>query len=127
MKVLVALNIPKIGIQMLRDEGLEVTVWAHDLPMTNEQLMEASQQHDILLSTTNYKIDGNFLEYNKHLKMISQFATGYDNISLKKGSGTRNPHCQCAQCHGGCHGGYRLWAPVGSIAKDVLYAQDNYR
>lgn len=84
MKVLVALNIPKIGIQMLRDEGLEVTVWAHDLPMTNEQLMEASQQHDILLSTTNYKIDGNFLEYNKHLKMISQFATGYDNISLKK-------------------------------------------
>ncbi len=84
MKVLVSINIPKIGIDMLREEGLEVTTWTNDLPMSREQLMEATQQHDILLSSSNYNIDADFLDYNKHLKLISQFAVGYDNIDLKK-------------------------------------------
>jgi glyoxylate reductase len=36
MKVLVSLNIPKTGIDMLRKEGLEVTVWTNDMPMNRE-------------------------------------------------------------------------------------------
>lgn len=84
MKVLVSLNIPKIGIDLLREAGLEVTVWTNDLPMDSAQLLEASQEHDILLSTSSYKIDSNFLVRNKHLKLISQFAAGYDNINIKK-------------------------------------------
>ncbi len=84
MKVLISINIPKIGIDMLHKEGLEVTTWTSDLPMSREQLMKATQQHDILLSSSNYNIDADFLDYNKHLKLISQFAVGYDNIDLKK-------------------------------------------
>jgi glyoxylate reductase len=84
MKVLVSLNIPTLGIDMLRKAGLEVTVWTSDKPMSKEQLMEATQKHDILLSTSSYKIDSAFLDSNKHLKLISQFAAGYDNIDLKK-------------------------------------------
>ncbi len=84
MKVLVSLNIPTPGIDMLHKAGLEVTVWTGDNPMAKEQLFEAAQKHDILLSTSSYKIDSAFLENNKHLKLISQFAAGYDNIDLKK-------------------------------------------
>ena len=84
MKVLVSLNIPIIGIEMLRTEGLEVTVWTNDNPMSEEQLNEAALKHDILLSTSSYKLDTAFLERNKHLKLISQFAAGYDNINIKK-------------------------------------------
>lgn len=84
MKVLVSLNIPKIGIDMLRNEGLEVTEWPHDALMTKEELIEATQKHDILLSSSPYKMGADFLEKNKHLKLISQFAAGYDNIDLKK-------------------------------------------
>ncbi len=84
MKVLVSLNIPKIGIDLLREAGLEVTVWTNDAPMDSAQFLEASQEHDILLSTSSYKIDSNFLVRNKHLKLISQFAAGYDNINIKK-------------------------------------------
>ncbi len=69
---------------MLRNEGLEVTVWTDDLPMHRERLMETVQHHDILLSASPYQIDSEFLESNKHLKFISQFAAGYDNIDLKK-------------------------------------------
>jgi glyoxylate reductase len=83
MKVLVSLNIPKTGIDMLRKEGLEVTVWTNDMPMNREELMEATGQHDILLSASPYKIDKAFLEKNRHLKFVSQFAAGYDNIDIK--------------------------------------------
>lgn len=86
MKVLVSLNIPKIGIELLRDEGLKVTVCTNELPMPYEQLIEATQQHDILLSSSHHKLDSEFLVRNNHLKLISQFAVGYDNIDLKKAS-----------------------------------------
>ena len=83
MKVLVSLNIPSIGIEMLRKEGFELTVWSNDLPMNYQELLEASKKHDILLSSSIYTIDKDFLKANKHLKLISQFAVGYNNIDLK--------------------------------------------
>jgi len=73
-----------MGIDLLRDAGLEVTVWTNDLPMSKEQLMEAAQRNDILLSSSNYDLDSFFLENNKHLKLISQFAAGYNNIDIDK-------------------------------------------
>lgn len=82
MKVLVSLDIPEIGVQLLRDEGLEVTAWAHDHPMTQEQLLEASLKHDALLSSSIYQLDKHFLQRCKHLKIISQFSAGFDNIDL---------------------------------------------
>ncbi len=84
MKVLVSLNFPKKGIEMLRDEGLEVTVWSNDTPMSQRQLNEACQQHDILWSSSIYALDAAFLQANRHLKLISQFAAGYNNIDVDK-------------------------------------------
>ncbi|WP_149275759.1 2-hydroxyacid dehydrogenase [Pareuzebyella sediminis] len=83
MKVLVPLNIPDAGIELMKKAGLEVTKWTEDLPMTNQQLNQATKQHDALLSTGNYSIDEAFIKDNRHLKIISQFAVGYDNIDLK--------------------------------------------
>jgi len=84
MKVLVSLNFPKKGIEMLRDEGLEVTVWSNDTPMSQRQLNEACQQHDILWSSSIYALDAAFLQANRQLKLISQFAAGYNNIDVDK-------------------------------------------
>ncbi len=84
MKVLVSLNFPPLGIEMLKKEGLDVTVWTNDIPMTREQLIQATQKHDVLLSSSIYALDADFLERNKHLKLISQFAVGYNNIAIKK-------------------------------------------
>lgn len=84
MKVLVSLNFPEIGIKMLREEGLDVTVWLEDLPMSREELIEQTLKHDILFSSSIYKLDADFLDRNKHLKLISQFAAGYNNIDLDK-------------------------------------------
>lgn len=84
MKVFVSLNIPDTGIELMRQEGMEVTKWKEDLPMTADQLTTMVKGYDALLSTTNYKIDAKFLNDNKHLKIISQFAVGYDNIDIEE-------------------------------------------
>lgn len=82
MKVLVALNIPDKGIEMMKKQGLDVTKWTDDFPMSQQQLIDECQKYDALLSTSNYKIDSNFLNSCKHLKIISQFSVGYDNIDI---------------------------------------------
>jgi len=84
MKVLVGLNIPDIGIELMQNEGIKVTKWTEDLPMTNKELNLEVKNYDALLSTSNYKINAEFLNDNKHLKIISQFSVGYDNIDVEE-------------------------------------------
>jgi glyoxylate reductase len=83
MKVLVCLNIPDAGINLMKEAGLEVVKWTEDLPMAPEKLNVEAKKYDALLTTSNYKIDSNFLKNNRHLKIISQYAVGYDNIDLE--------------------------------------------
>ena len=84
MKVLVSLNFPDLGINMLKAAGLEVTVWTNDTPMSREELISACKAHDILWSASIYALDAEFLNANRHLKFISQFAAGYNNIDTDK-------------------------------------------
>lgn len=84
MKVFVSLNIPDIGVELMQKEGIKVTKWTEDLPMTQEEFNNVVKNYDALLSTANYKIDAEFLNQNRHLKIISQFAVGYDNINVKE-------------------------------------------
>ena len=82
MKVLVCLDIPEIGIALMKKEGLEVTKWDKERPMTPKELDDLTQKHDALLSTGSYRIDVPFLKKHSHLKIISQYAVGYDNIDV---------------------------------------------
>lgn len=83
MKVLVCLNIPDAGINRMKEAGLEVVKWTGNLPMAREKLNAEAKKYDALLTTSNYKIDSSFLKNNRHLKIISQYAVGYDNIDLE--------------------------------------------
>ena len=83
MKVLVSLNIPEVGIEMLRKANMEVDVWQDDTPMTQTRLIEKSGKNDALLCTTMDRIDAFFLEKSRHLKIISIYAAGYDNIDVE--------------------------------------------
>ncbi|MEM9141687.1 MAG: D-glycerate dehydrogenase [Bacteroidota bacterium] len=83
MKVLVCLNIPESGPALLRQNGLEVDQWREDLPMSPRTLSTRAKQYNALLCTGNYRINAGFLKQNRHLKIISQYAAGYDNIDVK--------------------------------------------
>lgn len=82
MKVLVTLDIPEVGIDMLKEAGLEVEVWEQPNPMTAGVLLEKSQDFQALLCTGMDAITHEFLQSCSHLKIISQFGAGYDNIDV---------------------------------------------
>ncbi len=83
MKVLVSLYIPQIGIDMLKAHpDLEVTVWDKDRLMTREELLSLAKGHDVLLTSSNYVIDEEFVRECPTIKMISTFSVGYDNANV---------------------------------------------
>jgi glyoxylate reductase len=86
MKVLVSLNIPEAGIELLKQAGLEVQVWRQPRPMTTDELVEKCQGVQALLATGSNKIDRDFLQRCSHLEVISQFGAGYDNIDVEAAS-----------------------------------------
>lgn len=91
MKVFISRDIPAQGINLLRAEGFEVTVWQVDRPLTQPELIENAKQHDALLCMFSDKIDKLFLNECKHLKVIAQFAVGYDNIDVTEATRLRIP------------------------------------
>ena len=82
VKILVSRRFPDVAVDLLEKAGFFVTSWNHDRPMTNEELINRAKKHDALLCTLTDKIDKNFLNVCSHLKIISQYAVGYDNIDI---------------------------------------------
>lgn len=83
VKVLVTRMFPDKGIDMMRSEGYEVTLWQKERPMTQKELIEKAGSHTALLCTLSEKIDEFFLDQCSHLDIISQFGVGYDNIDTE--------------------------------------------
>jgi len=82
VKVLVARSFPETGIELMRKEGFNITVWAEDRPMTQPELIEMSLKNDALFCTVTENINKYFLNKCSHLDIISQFAVGFDNIDI---------------------------------------------
>ena len=91
MKVFISRDIPAVGVDLLRQVGHDVTVWQVDRPMTPEELTEHSLQHDALLCMFSDSIDKVFLNACKHLKVITQFAVGFDNIDVEEATRLKIP------------------------------------
>ena len=81
-KIFISRRIPEYGINLLKAEGYDLTIWKADYPIPQDELIAACKNADVLLSLGENKIDPHFLNECKHLKMISQFAVGYDNINI---------------------------------------------
>ncbi|MDY6792940.1 MAG: D-glycerate dehydrogenase [Thermodesulfobacteriota bacterium] len=81
-KILVSRLFPEVGLDLLEQEGFELTRWSEDRPMTPAELVDNCQGHQALFCTVTEAIDRKFLEQCRHLDIISQFAVGYDNIDV---------------------------------------------
>jgi len=91
MKVLISRDIPRRGIELLTAEGYEVTVCPDDRLLTQVELIDLARRHDALLCMFSDAIDKHFLNECKHLKVIAQFAVGYDNIDIAESTRLRIP------------------------------------
>ncbi|MEK7472525.1 MAG: D-glycerate dehydrogenase [Patescibacteria group bacterium] len=82
MKVFITRKIPG-NIELLKN-GNEVVVSEFDRPLTAEELIEKAKGADGLLTLLNDKIDGDVMDaVGPQLKVISNYAVGFDNINIK--------------------------------------------
>jgi glyoxylate reductase len=84
IKVFISRQIPEPGPSMLRKAGFDVTMWPEERPMRPDELLAAAAGANALLTLGGDKINAEFLQKSAHLDIVSQFAVGYDNISLEE-------------------------------------------
>ncbi|MFH1774383.1 MAG: D-glycerate dehydrogenase [Methanobacteriota archaeon] len=81
-KVFVTWRIPEEGLDVLRKEA-SVEVNPHDRALSKIELVEGVKEKDGLLCLLTDRIDAEVMDASPNLKVISNYAVGYDNIDLK--------------------------------------------
>ncbi|MFQ5593831.1 MAG: 2-hydroxyacid dehydrogenase [Anaerolineae bacterium] len=81
---------PKVFVtRLIPDEGLELVkaacdfdIWEGELPPPREVLLEKVSDRDGLLSLLTDRVDAELMDAAPGLKVISNYAVGYDNIDI---------------------------------------------
>jgi glyoxylate reductase len=80
--VFVSRVIPDDGLDPIR-EATEVTVWPHELPPPRADLLREIEGRDGVLTLLTDRVDDEFLDRaGRQLKVVSNFAVGFDNIDV---------------------------------------------
>ncbi len=85
MRIFVTRPVPEAGIKMLRDKGYEVLIneAAKDRAATLDELKEGVKGTDAVLAVLTDKITAEVMDAGlPTLKIVANFAVGYDNIDL---------------------------------------------
>ncbi|MDD4972938.1 MAG: D-glycerate dehydrogenase [Bacteriovorax sp.] len=90
-KVFITRSILPDGADLMRAEGLIVDISELDRPMTYEELKSKAHSYDALITMLTDQIDEAFLHDNSHLKVISNYAVGFNNIDVLKASALKIP------------------------------------
>jgi glyoxylate reductase len=92
MKVFVTRKIPKPAIPLLK-EHFEVKVYPKDQIIPRKKLIEGVKWCDALLCLLTDRIDKEVIDANPNLKVISNYAVGYNNIDVKYATKKGIPVC----------------------------------
>jgi glyoxylate reductase len=92
MKILVTRPIPDEGINLLKAQGYDLDVYEKDDVMPHDELLKRVKGVDALLSLLNDKIDDEVLKTaGKKLKIVANYAVGFDNIDLNAAAARNIP------------------------------------
>jgi len=84
MKVVVTRKIPGPAVDLLQQQGYEVVAFPENRVQTTEELKKFVVGADAILSLLTDKIDGPVMDAaGKQLKIIANYAVGFDNIDLE--------------------------------------------
>lgn len=81
-KIFITRSILSDGPDLLRAEGFIVHTNELDRPMSYDELKSKAHEYDALITMLSDRIDKDFLNQNSHLKVISNYAVGVNNIDL---------------------------------------------
>lgn len=82
MTIFITRKIPQEGITRLEDAGFSVQMWDGDGEIPRDDLLEATRDADAVISLLTERIDAEFMDNAPNLKVISNFAVGYDNVDV---------------------------------------------
>ncbi len=83
-KIFVTRRIPGLAFKKLEESGHEVVVFPHNRPPTADEIIEMGKGADAVLTLLNIKWTGEMMDkVGKNLKIISNYAVGFDNIDIK--------------------------------------------
>lgn len=80
--VFITRNILPDGPNLLKNSGLKVEIFSHNQPIDQKTLYEKAKTSDALICMLTDPIDRDFLLANSHLKVISNYAVGFNNIDV---------------------------------------------
>ncbi len=75
-------RLPEKGIEMLKEHELDI--YEGDAPPDKQEIIERVKNKDILISLLTDPIDKDVISVSPTLKMIANYAVGYDNIDVKE-------------------------------------------
>ncbi len=81
-KVFITRPIPETGIRKLQEGGLEILQRDLDRPISRQELLEGAREADALFSLLTDRLDREFFESAKKLRVVGQMAAGLDNIDI---------------------------------------------
>jgi len=82
MKIFVTRKIPKLGLELLKNE-YDVEVNPYDRVLSKEEIINGLRGKDGLLCLLTDTIDKKIIYSEFKLKMISNYAVGFDNIDIR--------------------------------------------
>jgi glyoxylate reductase len=88
--VFVTRVIPEEGLAMIR-ESCEMKLWEDELPPPREVLLREVREIDGLLSLLTDKIDAELMDAGPRLKVISNYAVGFDNVDIAAATARKIP------------------------------------
>jgi len=80
--IFISQPIPRAGIEMLEEAGLNVEINPEDRVLTKEELLDGCRGKDGLLCLLTDTIDREFIDQMSQLKGIAIMAVGYNNIDV---------------------------------------------
>lgn len=82
--VFITRRVPQAGLELLQQHKINYKTHDSDLPIARETLLSSLRQNPFaaLLCTLSEKIDAELLEACPSLKIVANFAVGYDNIDV---------------------------------------------
>ena len=92
LKVFITREIPDPAIPFLK-KHFEVRVSPKDEPVSRKELLKGVKWCDGLLCLLTDKIDKEIIDANPNLKVISNYAVGYNNIDVKYATSKGIPVC----------------------------------
>ncbi len=82
-KVFITRRIPEEGLEILK-EVADIKVWEGELPPPRDVLLNEVEEVDGLIPLLADKVDGELMDKAKHLKIVSNYAVGFDNIDVSE-------------------------------------------